>query len=679
MNRFRHLTLPLLLGSLVCSGYILPKDRRYADYLLKLEVAAISRMHAFRLVSSSAQVGQERLEKIDLRFSHHRILSQEEARALVVEVAEYLVKRMNSDTALKEKGFLSSPFDLHQLHLEIEMDNLISMNIDTLTIQRVILDNRSITYQTFKGSNLLYSRSSTFHETFQDALISLGRETTFDPSLDSENDRAIIEQDLGSDALYEKSALFTFSALELQEEPKTAESALSPSANEASEEDSVIHAIEASISPASGISSEEEDSPITNFGVESEPLQDSEELGSSLQPIITSVDTSSEQLSSQTNTEEAYHAQIEERIDAQLLDEEKKPDIAPTAEYGIIDDPSVAEEIDHEALIEEPQSPSFFTKIWQKLFREPISTSEPESEEKPVKDEVTTDEVSLETLEHNIPAQYTIAAVQHEELQSPSFFAKAWNTLFGEPEEVIVEETTSPSELKAIAAVVEDEISKADAILLSLEHEIAVQKKIEEEMAEESKTSPIDPELVIQDPLQEDIDIAEEDVDLLEKNRAESPSFFTKIWNKIFGEPEEVIVVQEIVKEPVSPTELESDKTAQSDELFSVTLEDSPKIIPDEAPQSPSFFSKVWNKVVGEPVSIDKIESDRADAIFAPLENESPAEALEASDAIIIQNGPETIQDEELQSPSFFTKVWNKVFGEPVSIDKIESDRADAI
>ena len=182
MKRWCGLILPLIIGATLLCGYVAPEDRKYVDYFLKLHAADLFRSKSFLLDSSWGYVSRKGVERVDMRFSFYRVLTVNQARELIVAVAQELIEKINSDSEMRKKNILSAPFSVCQLHLEIRTDNALSRNSDVASIQRIILDRGTITYQSYPASQLLYGRSSVYKESYEQALMFLDLPTEFETS-----------------------------------------------------------------------------------------------------------------------------------------------------------------------------------------------------------------------------------------------------------------------------------------------------------------------------------------------------------------------------------------------------------------------------------------------------------------------------------------------------------------
>ena len=180
MKRWFTLLLPCILGMTVLSGYVSPEDRKYVDYFLRLQAADLFRTRQFLLNSSWSYISRKQIERIDLSFTYFRSLTWDQARQLIVSVAMELVEKINSDSTMKAKHLLPEPFTLDQLALEIRTDNICSADADIVTIQRMCLNHGQLTYYSYPASALFYGRTTTYKESFQQALMLLDLPTEFD-------------------------------------------------------------------------------------------------------------------------------------------------------------------------------------------------------------------------------------------------------------------------------------------------------------------------------------------------------------------------------------------------------------------------------------------------------------------------------------------------------------------
>jgi len=115
-----------------------------------------------------------------MRFSFYRALTVNQARELIVSVAQELVERINSDSEIRSRKLLTSPFHISGLYLEIRTDNVISKHADVESVQRITLNKGTLTYQSYPASELLYGRTSVYKESFEQALMFLDLPTEFD-------------------------------------------------------------------------------------------------------------------------------------------------------------------------------------------------------------------------------------------------------------------------------------------------------------------------------------------------------------------------------------------------------------------------------------------------------------------------------------------------------------------
>lgn len=175
--------------ALVCCGYIAPQDRRYLDYFLKLYSAKLFQKNNCSLISSSAVVSRQSIEKVEMVLTFYRVLPREQARELLVSVAEALVDAINSDEELIKRGLISRPFTVDQLILEIRTDNLYSANADVDAIRQIRLKSGIITYDRYLWSSILSAGSESFSEEYQYAMMLVGLPTTYDPRTRAEKYR----------------------------------------------------------------------------------------------------------------------------------------------------------------------------------------------------------------------------------------------------------------------------------------------------------------------------------------------------------------------------------------------------------------------------------------------------------------------------------------------------------
>ena len=174
MKRWCTLVFPLLVCTSVLCGYASPQDRQYVDYFLHLQAAGLFRSQSFLLNWSCAYINGNRLQGVDFSFSCYRTLSVNEARKMLVSVAEELVRGINNDPSIKERHLLPEPFKLNQLYLKIETENVFSAQCDPETIRVMILDRGNISYESYRASTLYYGRSQTECETLEMAQLLIG-------------------------------------------------------------------------------------------------------------------------------------------------------------------------------------------------------------------------------------------------------------------------------------------------------------------------------------------------------------------------------------------------------------------------------------------------------------------------------------------------------------------------
>ncbi len=179
MKRWYKLILPVLVSSAFLCGYVSPKDRQYVDYFLRLQAADLFKKQSFLLNWSCAYVNHLRIEGVDMSFSCYRVLTQPQARKLIVSVALEIVKKINSDPILKERKFLEEPFTIDRLYLKIETNNVMSQQAEVETIQKIYLDRGQITYITYPASTLVTGYPTTYEETLELAMMYLGESTPF--------------------------------------------------------------------------------------------------------------------------------------------------------------------------------------------------------------------------------------------------------------------------------------------------------------------------------------------------------------------------------------------------------------------------------------------------------------------------------------------------------------------
>jgi hypothetical protein len=179
MKRWYGLLLPVLFSASFLGGYAAPQDRQYVDYFLRLQAADLFRKKSFLLNWSCASVNCNRLLGVDLCFSCYKTLSINQARKLLVEVAEEIVDKINNDPSLHERGMLPEPFTLNQIYLKIETDNVFSAQADMETVQVMYLDRGHITYYSYPASTLFYGRVTKFEESLEQARMILGENIPF--------------------------------------------------------------------------------------------------------------------------------------------------------------------------------------------------------------------------------------------------------------------------------------------------------------------------------------------------------------------------------------------------------------------------------------------------------------------------------------------------------------------
>jgi hypothetical protein len=179
MKRWYSLLLPVFFSASLLSGYAAPQDRQYVDYFLRLQAADLFRQKSFLLNWSCAYVNQNRLLGVDLCFSCYRSLSINQARKLLVGVAQEIVDKINNDPSIRERNLLPEPFTLNQLYLKIETDNVFSQQADMETVQTMCLDRGNITYYSYPASTLFYGRVTKSEETLEQAQMLLGEKVPF--------------------------------------------------------------------------------------------------------------------------------------------------------------------------------------------------------------------------------------------------------------------------------------------------------------------------------------------------------------------------------------------------------------------------------------------------------------------------------------------------------------------
>ncbi len=179
MKRWYSLLLPVLFSASFLGGYAAPQDRQYVDYFLRLQAAELFRSKSFLLNWSCAYVNQNRLLGVDLYFSCYRTLSINQARKMLVGVAEQIVDKINNDPALHERNLLPEPFSLNHVYLKIDTDNVFSAQADMETVQSMCLESGKITYYSYPASTLFYGRVTKFEETLEQARMLLGENVPF--------------------------------------------------------------------------------------------------------------------------------------------------------------------------------------------------------------------------------------------------------------------------------------------------------------------------------------------------------------------------------------------------------------------------------------------------------------------------------------------------------------------
>jgi len=179
MKRWYGLLLPVFFSTSFLGGYAAPQDRQYVDYFLRLQAAELFRQKSFLLNWSCAYVNQNRLLGVDLCFSCYRSISINQARKLLVSVAEEIVAKINNDPSLHERNLLPEPFTLDQVYLKIETDNVFSAQADIETVQTMYLDRGNITYYSYPASTLFYGRVTKFEERIDQARMILGESVPF--------------------------------------------------------------------------------------------------------------------------------------------------------------------------------------------------------------------------------------------------------------------------------------------------------------------------------------------------------------------------------------------------------------------------------------------------------------------------------------------------------------------
>lgn len=165
---------------------ILPKDKQYADYFLRMHAAELFRDRSFVLDKSWAYVSTTRLERVEMRFSCYKVLTVNQARKLIVDLATELVDKINADSKMREKHLLKDPFTFDRLKLEVRTNNVFSRNVDVTSVRVVLLNNGQITYETYTPSTLFSGSSSEYKETLEYAFMLLD-----DPALIEQVDTEI--------------------------------------------------------------------------------------------------------------------------------------------------------------------------------------------------------------------------------------------------------------------------------------------------------------------------------------------------------------------------------------------------------------------------------------------------------------------------------------------------------
>ena len=178
--------LGLCLVVCASSATILPKDKQYAEYFIRLHAAELFRTKSFVLDKSWAYVSANRLERVEMRFSCYKVLSVNQARKLIVDVATELLEKINADSKMKEKHLVSTPFTVDRLKIEIKTSNVFSRNSDVTSVRVILLNNGQITYETYTPSSIYHGSARDYKETFQYALMLLD-----DPALIDQVDAEI--------------------------------------------------------------------------------------------------------------------------------------------------------------------------------------------------------------------------------------------------------------------------------------------------------------------------------------------------------------------------------------------------------------------------------------------------------------------------------------------------------
>lgn len=177
-----------LLFSFCCSS-VLPKDKRYVDYFLHLHAAELFRTQSFVLKKSWAYVSQLRLERVSMSFSCYKVLTVNQARKLIVSLANGLLDKINSDTELRARHLVIAPFTVDRLRLEVKTENILSENADVASVRLIVLNGPEITYETYPISSIYSGGPTIYKETFEYALMQLD-----DPALLDQLDNPVVRK-----------------------------------------------------------------------------------------------------------------------------------------------------------------------------------------------------------------------------------------------------------------------------------------------------------------------------------------------------------------------------------------------------------------------------------------------------------------------------------------------------
>ncbi|MDB6081989.1 MAG: hypothetical protein JWO53_1261, partial [Chlamydiia bacterium] len=176
----RHLFL-LSLSSVVLCSFVPYKDKQYIDHFLHVYSADLFRQKQFNLVSLSVSYGWSDISHIEMTFSCYRTLTQKDARKLLIETIDGILKKINNDPLLIERKLLSKGhFCVNQLKLEIKAENIFAQCCDADSVMKeTILEDGEITYKTYRSSPYMSTGKKVFKESYRDAVLLVARESVY--------------------------------------------------------------------------------------------------------------------------------------------------------------------------------------------------------------------------------------------------------------------------------------------------------------------------------------------------------------------------------------------------------------------------------------------------------------------------------------------------------------------